>query len=71
MKVLGIENRSENWKTALYFFRLFGEGGVRLAKHLGEQPEPQRSDVHLELYWKGLRDYLYQRGGKKESDDED
>ena len=26
MKVLGIENRSENWKTALYFFRLFGEG---------------------------------------------
>ena len=71
MKVLGIENRSENWKTALYFFRLFGEGGVRLANHLGEQPGPQRSDVHLELYWKGLRDYLHQRGGKKESDDED
>ena len=63
--VLGITNRTENWKTASFFTPLFGEGSTRLARRLGE-PE-----VRLELYWTGMRDYLNENGGKTENDDED
>ena len=69
--VLGIENRTENWKTALYFSPLFGEGGgvgrAKLATRLlGGISESELGDVHLELYWKGMRDYMHQKGQKRE-----
>ena len=59
MKILGIRNRTENWKTARLFSPLFGEESICLAKCLGEQTETRPGDVHLELYWKGMRDYLH------------
>ena len=65
MTILGINNRTENWKTASFFAPLFGERSTRLARRLGE-PE-----VRLELYWTGMRDYLNENGGKTENDDED
>ena len=57
--ILGIRNRTENWKTARYFAPFFGHGAKRLAEHLS--CEPVESGVRLELYWKGMRDFLYGR----------
>lgn len=59
MDILGIENRTENWKTAVYFSPLFGGRSNRLAERLGETPSPLPEHVTLELFWKGMRDYLY------------
>ena len=67
MKILGIQNRTENWKTACYFSQLLGEKSIYLAERLGENPRPQSGDVKLELFWKGMRDFLYQTNVKKES----
>jgi hypothetical protein len=69
MAILGITNRTENWKTAAYFAPLFGHRSVRLARRLGaprEKLEP--GDVRLELFWKGMRDYVYQHQRPKPSD---
>ena len=58
--ILGIENRTENWKTARHFVPLYQDDDARLAfvKRLGEPKETCAGDVRLELYWKGVRDYL-------------
>ena len=67
--ILGVKNRTENWKTARHFHPFFGSASVELAKRLGEPKETAPGEVHLELYWKGMRDYLH---GKEDnvSDDE-
>ena len=59
--ILGIENRTENWKTALYFSPFFrdGEARLRLAKRLGAPENTKQEDVHIELFWKGMRDHLH------------
>ena len=65
MTILGIANRTENWKTAAAFAPLFGQRSVRLAKLLlDEETDLQPRDVHLELFWRGLRDHLSQAGGE-------
>ncbi len=61
MTILGIKNRTENWKTARHFSPLFGEARVCLARKLGEPRDTQSGEVHLELYWKGMRDYLHMK----------
>ena len=62
MAILGITNRTENWKTARYFAPLFGANSVRLARRLLGDDEERRKlhpgDVRLELFWYGMRDYL-------------
>ena len=60
MSILGITNRTENWMTASYFAPLSRIGILRLAKRLGESSETVPGDVHLELFWRGIRDYLSQ-----------
>ena len=60
MSILGITNRTENWMTASYFAPLSRMGILRLAKHLGESSETVPGDVHLELFWRGVRDYISQ-----------
>ena len=65
MAILGIPNRTENWKTAVYFSPLFGGKSIRLAERLGESPKPQSGEVKLELFWKGMRDHLYDRKKNK------
>lgn len=55
--VLGIANRTENWKTARCLSPLFGDEAVRLARRLGEPRATRPEEVRLELYWKGARDY--------------
>ena len=65
MHILGIENRTENWKTAVYFSPLFAGNSNRLAERLGATPPPPSDGVVLELFWKGMRDHLYDRKMKK------
>ena len=66
MAILGITNRTENWKTARYFAPLFEHRSVRLARRLLTEEEEratlQPGDVRLELFWYGMRDYLHQQG---------
>ena len=59
---LGIENGTENWKTALYFspFFTYDLSRLRLAERLGEPDSTQPGAVQIELYWHGMRDYLDQ-----------
>lgn len=65
MAILGITNRTENWKTACYFAPLFGHGSVRVARRLlateAEGAKLHPGDVSLELFWKGMRDHFDQR----------
>ena len=64
MAILGITNRTENWKTALYFSPLMGVRAARLARRLLPDKEGaalQAGDVNLELFWYGMRDYFHPR----------
>ena len=74
MAILGITNRTENWKTARYFAPLFGHGSVRVARRLlGDEEERaklQPGDVRLELFWYGVRDDLYQSDNKVDTERE-
>ena len=60
MGILKIRNRTENWKTAHDFAPLFrdAEGRRRLAERL--LGKPVRSEVSLELFWFGMRDYVHE-----------
>lgn len=60
MSILGINNRTENWKTARYFAPLLLDSYARaeLAWKLGEPKDTSGSEVKLELFWKGMRDYV-------------
>lgn len=64
MGILKIRNRTENWKTAHDFAPLFrdAEGRRRLAERL--LGKPVKSEVSLELFWFGARDYVHAQGGR-------
>ena len=70
MGILGIENRTENWKTARSFAPFFGDRRAcaslanRLLKPLGKPQNIQPDEIQLELFWKGVRDYLDQNNDK-------
>ncbi|MDE2668152.1 MAG: hypothetical protein OXI51_00685 [Chloroflexota bacterium] len=62
MAILGIPNRTENWKTARHFAPLPQHSIAELARQL--LPERDREslraeDVQLELFWRGMRDYFH------------
>ena len=68
MAILGIINRTENWKTAYHFSPFFRDDASRLklAQRLGEPEGTKPEDVSIELYWQGMRDYLHKKTkGKK------
>lgn len=70
MAILGIENRTENWKTAQVFAPLFPQqhraedARKRLAERLGVSI-PDCADVSLDLFWYGIRDHGTRCGWKK------
>ena len=57
MGILGITNRTENWKTVQHFHGLSGDAKVRLVEKLGEPVEKPAAEIKIELFWKGVRDY--------------
>ena len=56
MGILGIENRTENWKTAQLLDGLSDAGKVALVRRLGEPDATLANDVRIELFWYGVRD---------------
>lgn len=64
MGILGIKNRTENWKTARSFVPFFRdeiacqELAGRLLKPLGKELA-QDASVKIELFWRGGRDYVH------------
>lgn len=60
MGILGIKNRTENWKTAESFASFFKDKSAlaALAKRVGESVEDSQTDLQIELFWRGVRDYL-------------
>lgn len=64
MGILGITNRSENWKTAQSFAPFFecDSARTRLAKRLlgplKNGREVELGTVKIELFWKGMRDHI-------------
>ena len=59
--ILGIENWTENWRTARYFAPLFEDAATELASRLGGPEVTSSQDVRLELFWHGMRDFLTKR----------
>ena len=55
--VLGIQNRTENWKTARCLWPFFVDRAVCMARRLGEPRATPTAEVNLELYWKSVRDW--------------
>ena len=72
MGILGIANRTENWKTARCFAPFIqGDGSLsNLARRLGEPEEIPPENIRIELFWTGMRDYLHQLDNEKEDDRE-
>lgn len=66
MGILGITNRTENFKTAKTFAPFLpnsdrsGERRVRLVEKLLPKgtPTPTPDEIGIELFWKGVRDYI-------------
>ena len=67
MAILDINNRTENWKTALYFSPLFNGRSASLAERLGKESHLDPATVKIELFWRGMRDLLYQTAVKRRS----
>ena len=60
MGILCIQNRTENWKTALSFSPFFQvESRSHLVQTLALNPDYRPAYSKLELFWKGMRDHLY------------
>ena len=72
MGILGIENRTENWKTAQEFAPFIGPSGAdararlaqKLAENHGLKMESSATDVSMELFWVGMRDFMKNREDK-------
>ena len=60
MGILDITNRTENWKTVQHFYGLDHNAKVRLVTELGEPKGIRAMDIQIELFWKGMRDFLYE-----------
>ena len=73
MSILGINNRTENWKTAYEFAPFFRDGNAcaKLARTLEEGGSPTGNEVKIELFWKGMRDYVDKVGKPKEHELQD
>ena len=61
MSILGITNRTENWKTARQFAPYFTSDSARaaLAQKLCGSEDHSGKDIQIELFWKGMRDYVH------------
>ena len=62
MGILGINNRTENWKTVQHFHGLSDAAKVDLVRRLGEPKGTAADQVSLELFWCGVRDHEKEHG---------
>lgn len=61
MAILGIENRTENFRTAEHFAQFMQTNGHSLLDLLGVSTESSETETSLELFWKGMRDFLHNK----------
>lgn len=72
MGILCIQNRTENWKTALSFSPFFQEESRRhLVQTLALDPDYQPAYSKLELFWRGMRDHLHKYHEEKVTEAKD
>ena len=64
MGILGIKNRTENWKTVQHFYGLSDNAKTRLVQRLGEPEDTPAEEIRVELFWQGMRDYIDKTDGK-------
>ena len=69
MGILGIDNRTENWKTVQHFHGLSDGAKVALARRLGEPKDTAAEEIGMELFWHPMRDYHFQHGKRVEPGD--
>ena len=69
MGILGINNRTENWKTVQHFHGLSDAAKVGLARRLGEPDDTAAEEIQLELFWCGMRDFAFHREDGVETDE--
>lgn len=68
--ILGICNRTENWKTASTLLPVFLDNrAVGLIRELGEPRSTRAEVVRAELFWKGIRDWLHAAPDEKSKND--
>ena len=58
MGILGIKNRTENWKTVRHFYGLSWDRKARLVQKLSKSESLPTGEIELELFWFGMRDYI-------------
>ena len=63
MSILGINNRTENWKTAETFLGLSNDNIAGLAARIVGQGQSVKKPATLELFWHGARDYIHGKHG--------
>ena len=66
MGILGIRNRTENWKTVEHFHCLGDDAKIRIAQKLGEPEDTPPEKINIELFWYGMRDYIDQLGNENQ-----
>ena len=66
MSILGIENRTENWKTVEHFYGLPDDAKLRLVQGLSGTGKPVSGKIEIQLFWKGGRDYVFNRNDVEE-----
>ena len=73
MGILSIVNRTENWQTAQVFAPFFGNSSAcrSLAKQLLEPMGEELGEgvVKIELFWRGVREWLDGEGWKKKDEE--
>ena len=57
--ILGIESRTENWRTARCFAPLFGKRAYSSRGALGKRRTRIQERFAWELFWKGMRDFCF------------
>lgn len=69
MPILGIENRTENWRTAQVFAPLFEDADARRSFAAQLLGKPVKSAMSLELFWYPVGDYVKEHPGANGTDD--
>lgn len=67
--ILGIDNRTENWRTAWALSPLVENHRARssLVKRLVDPNEQCGESIEFELFWKGVRDYVHEHQDRSEA----
>ena len=69
MGILGINNRTENWKTVQHFHGLSDAAKVALVRRLEPDETATAKEIRIELFWCGMRDYVYVERRRQNLDD--